>query len=91
MTTIYKYALEVTDEQTVLMPKGSKVLSCAVQNNHLQVWALVDPRAAFVAHSFRIAGTGQAAPVAAVGFIGTVFMASDHLVFHVFDNGEVAS
>lgn len=39
---IYKYPLEVKENQTVMMPNGSKILCCKVQNGVITLWAEFD-------------------------------------------------
>ena len=38
---IWKYPLEVTDEQTLMLPRSARALSVAAQNDTLTLWALV--------------------------------------------------
>jgi hypothetical protein len=60
MKTIYKYPLEITDEQTVMMPCGSEILSAQMQHGQLHIWALVDKEAtSTVGRQVRIFGTGN--------------------------------
>lgn len=56
-----------------------------------RVWALVDPYAELADRKIVVCGTGQALPDAVDGaaFVGTLLLHGDHLVFHVFDLGEV--
>lgn len=42
MKVIYKYPLEITDNQVIELPKDSGVLTVQMQNNQLCLWALVD-------------------------------------------------
>lgn len=41
--TIWKFRLEITDEQMVDLPLGAEVLSVGMQGQDLHVWALVNP------------------------------------------------
>ena len=59
MKTIYKYPLEITDEQTVSMPIGAQVLSAQMQGNNLCIWALVDSDNFNCDRRVRIFGTGN--------------------------------
>lgn len=43
---IFKYSLEITDEQTLLLPRGSAILSVAEQNGRIVLYAHVDREAA---------------------------------------------
>lgn len=40
---IYKYELQVTDNQNIMLPIGSKILTVQNQNEKACLWALVDP------------------------------------------------
>ena len=83
--TIWKFPLEVMDEQTVPMPDGAKVLSVGLDaDGALCVWAVVDPDRPRVGKSFRIYGTGNPVPadLSEVGFLGTVLMPP--FVWHVY-------
>lgn len=86
MMTIWKYPLEITDEQTIELPQRSEILSVQMQNGVPTIWALVDPKAPGpkVKQKIGIFGTGN--PIDGVlfkqAFIGTVQQGS--LVWHVF-------
>jgi hypothetical protein len=88
---IYKYDLEVTDEQIMELPAGAEFLHVGVQtgttSTTVQLWAIVDPSADPEQRRFIIHGTGH--PVArslhASAHIGTVIAADGH----VFDGGTV--
>lgn len=87
MYSIYKYPLNLTDEQIVSMPVGSKILSVQVQREQICLWAQVDtsPSGPAELRSIQIIGTGH--PVedfSASHFIGTVQLG--RLVFHIFEN-----
>lgn len=57
---IYKYPLEVQDEQVVLLPTGAKILTVQAQNDRPCLWALVNPTAPNdMAVTIRIIGTGH--------------------------------
>ena len=89
--TIWKYPLELTDEQQFRMPVGAKPLSVATQNGQLCLWALVDPSpyAPKETRRFYLRGTGHPMDDAVdAAFIGTVMMHGGTLVFHVFDGGR---
>jgi hypothetical protein len=84
---VYKYELPVDDHVIVDMPVGAKVFSVHEQYGNVCVWALIDPcENRTQKRSFRIAGTGH--PIEyddRLVFIGSVFMHSGSLVFHVFE------
>lgn len=84
---IFKYPLEITDEQEVTLPYNSKILSCQMQNELLQLCALVDETTdVFVEKIIRIIGTGN--PIddydpTNFKFISTV-QDTHGLVWHIF-------
>ena len=86
---IFKYPLVVTDEQQILLPPGSRILSVAEQFGTLCAWALVDATlSASIVYTFRIVGTGNPMPLAFRKlhenvFVGSVVMTSG-FVWHVF-------
>jgi hypothetical protein len=59
MKTIYKYPIEITDEQTVSMPMGAQVLSAQMQETQLCIWALVEVGNVNCNRRVRIFGTGN--------------------------------
>jgi hypothetical protein len=59
MNTIYKYPIEITDEQTVSMPIGAQVLSAQMQGTQLCIWALVEVGNINCDRRVRIFGTGN--------------------------------
>lgn len=85
--SIWKFALPMSGG--VEMPKGSIVLSVAMQHGQPHVWALVDPQAPLVRRDLRVYGTGWGMPDEPVGaFRGTFLVNDGQFVFHVFDKGE---
>lgn len=62
METIYKYALELEDEQIITLKRGAEILSAQEQNDQLVLWALVDPDRQDEKVKFYIAGTGNPLP-----------------------------
>lgn len=86
-----KYMLQITDEQTVMMPFGAQILSVQFQKDHnhrdnLQLWALIDETSTNKQHrEIRIVGTGNPIEEHPGVFIGTVQEAGGALIWHVFD------
>lgn len=86
---IYKYPLEITDEQHVAMPRGARLLSVQLQRDGVCcLWALVSDDSDDVDSSrlIYIVGTGNPTDIADEPFIGTVQMGQS--VWHIFDGGE---
>jgi hypothetical protein len=81
---IYKYALNVTDEQTIIMPQRWKPLAVQFQGNQLCLWALVEVGRTYDGPvSIRVVGTGNPFEDAdECHYIGTV--QQPPLVWHVF-------
>lgn len=82
--TIFKFCLEVTDEQTISMPKGARILSVAEQRDELCLWSLVDETRPTEERTIYVVGTGNPAKhVDTAIFIGTVQISS--FVWHIFE------
>ena len=86
MKKIYKYPIEVTDEQVVLLPTGAKILTIQSQGDIACIWALVDPMAPRNEEiAIRIHGTGHDVPDSEnLEYVGTFQMMGGRLVFHSF-------
>lgn len=85
MLTIHKFPLHITDEQTVQMPGRHKLLSVAMQNTTLCMWAYVETDSAPTTVKITVVGTGNPFPhnVAPNDFIGSV--QDGPFVWHVFE------
>lgn len=84
MKTIWKFPLEVTDEQVVTVPMISKFLCVQVQNERPCLWALVDPKSRMIGVQVCVYGTGNPVPDNPGNYVGTFQLADGALVFHVF-------
>lgn len=89
MRKIFKYRLEITDEQKIRLPLGSKILSVVNQRNEMVLYALVKPEEdRMVDHTFYIVGTGhyiQEEDIRHSSYLGTVtFGANQTFVWHIF-------
>lgn len=85
MRKIYKYPLQITDEQEVfLQGDDPEVLTAQVQNGQLTLWAVVDPNLeAGPVVKIRIIGTGNPMPdMEGFYYVNTVQMPP--LVWHVW-------
>lgn len=85
--TIFKYDLATTDEQTIRLPEGARILAVGEQYAALKLWAVVVAGAEMCDRIIRITGTGHPPPEGE--YIGTVICANGVLVWHVFDGGPV--
>lgn len=84
--TIYKYPLKITDTQYITVPFGGYPISVATQHGEPVVWFMVNTtNSATERYRFVMIGTGNPAGHAeGMDFLGTVLMANDALVWHLF-------
>lgn len=94
MHTVYKYPIQVTDEQGIEMPLGSQILSIHSQtlpfgpkDEALCLWALVNiDENRKETRMLRIVGTGHPfEDVDKYKFICTTQQDSGRLVWHIFE------
>lgn len=85
--TIYKYPIAMTDEQTIPLPAGARILSAQVQRGQICLWASVDREEKRIEpRTFRIIGTGHPVPdLGELAYIATVQFDGGALIFHVFE------
>lgn len=83
MMTVYKYPIEIVDEQMIEMPENAHALSVQMQRDKLCIWALVNPERKNKKRRVRIVGTGNDASDV-FQYLGTVQMFNGNLVWHVF-------
>ena len=95
MTAIWKYTVSINGA-TVRMPAGARLLHVADQNGDpmtVEVWAEVDPDVDVVDRVFVVVGTGHPYDTEVQGrtltYVGTAVTARGHLVWHLFDAGEL--
>lgn len=86
MKTIYKYPLQITDIQDVLLPAGAQLLTVQTQDDCAQLWALVDPSVDKTEKiQLSMYGTGHPIFTSEPGrHLSTIQLQSGRLVFHVF-------
>lgn len=84
--TIWKFPLEVTDEQIIEMPMPGQSLSVQIQDGIPCLWALVNPGSPRCRVRVQTFGTGnpidEDSPLGQ--FVGTYQLQGGSLVFHVF-------
>lgn len=85
MKTIWKYTLEITDRQSISMPIRADILSVAVQNDQICLWASVETTEEELRREIVIVGTGNQMPEDRMRFIGTVLTHQDALVWHIYE------
>lgn len=84
MKTIWKFELEITDEQTLECPSNFEPLCVQVQRERLCLWAKVDPDSKLEARKFYVHGTGHRIANLTARYVGTVQTHGGSLVWHVF-------
>lgn len=83
---IWKYRLNIIDEQQLFLPVDAKILTVQTQHGTCCLWTLVNEEN--TAKEFRkiaIYGTGNPLPDNPGEYIGTFQMHGGDLVFHVFE------
>lgn len=85
MKTIYKYPLQVADEQQIEMPMDAQLLDIQVQNSKIVLWALVNTDNSMCKRTLIMRGTGHK-----VGYPGPYIATIQYgaLVLHVFDEAR---
>lgn len=86
MKTIWKYPLELIEEQEINAPVGAQILTVQAQNEQPCLWALVDDDDTARHRLYiRIHGTGHGIPNPdKMEYISTFQLAHGSIVFHVF-------
>lgn len=91
---IFKYELQLADDQQVELPHGAEILSVQFQKDQqgheiLQLWALVDEyEKIMVPRLIRMYGTGHYMAGHPGKFLGTVQEAGGALIWHIFDTSN---
>ena len=86
MKAIWKFPFDITDNITIEMPRGAIPLQVAAQNDVACMWACVDTEAPKESRRFKLRGTGHNADtIDPSKHVGTLFLYSGALVFHMFD------
>jgi len=90
---VWKYTLEVADEQIIEMPIGAEMLTVETQRGFdadwPTLWALVDVDADKSQRKIAMRGTGHHADgLEAARYVGTAQLLGGRLVYHVFDRGD---
>lgn len=86
--TIWKFELEVTDNQVIEMPIGSELLTVQVQNGKPCLWALVNPTKNKEKRFIEMFGTGHEIHYdmgISRNYLGTLQFHDGLLIVHVFE------
>jgi len=81
--TIWKFPLDLTDRQVVILPKGATPIAVDYQGERLAMWAIVDREAPQESIEVLIFGTGHPMKIQReMRRLGTI--QKDGFVWHVF-------
>ena len=84
MKTIWKYPLELKGLQNISIPEGAEILHCAIQNDGIFLWALVDPSLPLQRREIEMIGTGnEVSEDEERKYISTIIDGA--LVWHIFE------
>jgi len=82
---IWKWMLDIQDRQTMMMPRGAKLLGIQIQNATPCLWALCEPLAPKEPRCIAIYGTGHLIVENPGEYIGTFQVSGGAFVFHAFE------
>ena len=87
---IWKWELDITDEQDIVAPLATKFLDVQWQYDTIAIWGMFDCRIEhdLVPRNILIYGTGHRMTLGNAQYIGTVQESDRRLVWHVFDAGS---
>lgn len=88
-TQIWKFPLELREEQEIEMPENANIIHVAEQHERICLWAEVYPKDIKRKRTFYVIGTGWLMPnLSTVRHIGSVVMAPGAYVWHVYQKIE---
>jgi len=89
---IWKFPLEIVDEQEIDMPIGAKIITVKNQNKKPCLWAICNVDSQYEKRKFKIYGTGHQHNLIEGDYIGSVQIYHDmpnnslmQFVWHVFE------
>jgi hypothetical protein len=86
--TIWKSALSIADEQTLMLPAGAQFIAAQMQYGFVPtLWVLVDPASPLEPRTVTMYGTGHEVPENPGQHLGTVQQHDGALVWHIFERG----
>ncbi|MFA6060806.1 MAG: hypothetical protein WC756_21595 [Taibaiella sp.] len=86
MKKIFKYKLDVVQNQSISIPKNAKILCAQVQGINLNIWAIVNDDDVKEERKISIYGTGHDMTENPGHYISTVQLNNGAYVFHIFEN-----
>ena len=84
-TKIWKYRLEKTVMQSILLPIGYNILTAQVQHKEITLWVEVNPdEKKMIYVDFMLHGTGQTLEMSQGKYINTLQLFGGDLVLHLY-------
>jgi hypothetical protein len=80
---IWKYPLNISDSQTIMMPRGAIIITAQLQHGTPTLWAIVDPEKEKEPRKILIFGTGHEHQEINGVYINTV--QQEQYVWHIFE------
>lgn len=86
MKTVWRFQLQLIDEQEIEMPKGAVPIKVGSMENEPCLWALVDDSLEYKKYKIYMFGTGHSIPAYLnIDYLGSSKITKfDDLIFHVF-------
>lgn len=85
---IWKFKIELQEQQVVLMKKGSQILCAKAQGEDICIWVLCDETAPAEERRIGVYGTGHEITGDPGKYVDTLMLHNGFFVFHVFDLGS---
>ena len=86
MEAIWKFQIEVTGEQILSVPKGTKLIACQNQQETIQMWGIVNPdEKGTERRHIRMYTTGQHYEKIEGKYLTSVQLRGGNFVAHLFE------
>lgn len=85
MKKIYKYKIEILDEQEIFIPCYHTILCIKLQSGTPYIWVEVEDDAPLQKVKFKLYGTGhEMSKERPEQYVGTILLNDDKLVYHLY-------
>ena len=85
MKKIYKYKIELLDEQEILIPCYHRILCIKLRSGTPYIWVEVDDESPLQKVKFSLYGTGHSmSQYKTEQYVGTILLDEDKLVYHLY-------
>ena len=86
MLKIFKYEIEITEEQVIMLPEGAVILHFGLQKDVPYIWVRVEEHVEKVKRHFKVVGPGHVFEDYALEYVGTVVNHKGYFVWHLYEN-----